>query len=102
MPIGWRAIRDNIELTAGDFIVSRTHPGGELPPGTTAEIVWATDPSPTTWEATVDGDTVSWHEEQAAVALIPAGTAFVMWIHYPNAETAGTDDYEWVKGVARR
>ncbi|WP_054812118.1 LtfC-like domain-containing protein [Nocardia arizonensis] len=102
MPIGWRSIRDDIELTGGDFIVSRTHPAGELPPGTTAEIVWATTPSPTTWTAVVEDGTVSWREEQAAVALIPAGTRFVMWIHYPNTETETTDDFEWVKGVARR
>lgn len=101
MPIGWRPIQDNIDLSKGDFIVQRTHPGGPLPPGTAAEIVWATDP-PTTWTATVEGDTVSWLEQQDAVADIPAGTAFTMWIHYPNADIGGTDDYEWVRGVARR
>lgn len=102
MPIGWRPIQDNIDLSNGDFIVERTHPGGPLPPGTTAEIVWAISPTPITWTATVEGDTVSWLEQQTAVALIPAGTPFVMWIHYPNSETSGTDDYEWVRGVARR
>ncbi len=102
MPIGWRAIRDDIDLTKGDFIMSRTNPAGVLPPGTTAEIVWATTPSPTTWTATVDGATVAWRQEAAAVATIPAGTAYVMWIHYPNTVTGTTDDYEWMKGVARR
>lgn len=102
MSIGWRAIRDDIDLTAGDFIISRTKPDGPLIPGTTAEIVWATSPTPITWTATVSGATVSWRVEAAGVALIPAGTKFVMWIHYPNALTGTTDDYEWVKGVARR
>ncbi|WP_433592330.1 LtfC-like domain-containing protein [Nocardia sp. CA-145437] len=103
MPIGWRAIRDDIELTNGDFIASRTRPGGvPLPAGTTAEIKWATSPSPTTWAATIDGATVSWRVEAAGVAAIPAGTKFVMWIHYPNTVTGTTDDYEWVIGVARR
>lgn len=102
MPIGWRTIRDDIELTAGDFIASRTNPAGPLIPGTTAEIVWATTPTPTTWAATIDGATVSWLVQQAAVALIPAGTKFTLWIHYPNAVSGTPDDYEWIKGVARR
>ncbi|WP_280441183.1 DUF7264 domain-containing protein [Nocardia brasiliensis] len=99
MGIGWRTIRDDIDLTRGDFIASRTNPGGALPPGTTAEIVWATGQ---TWPATVEGATVSWRVESTAVAAIAAGTAFVMWIHYPNQIASTTDDYEWIKGVARR
>lgn len=46
----------------------------------------------------MDGATVSWREEAAAVAAIPAGTPFVMWIHYPNTVTSTTDDYEWDQG----
>ncbi|MFD3431171.1 LtfC-like domain-containing protein [Nocardia fluminea] len=102
MPIGWRPIQDNIDLSNGDFIVERTHPGGPLPPGTTAEIIWDISPTPITWTATVEDAVVSWLVQQADVALIPAGTPFTMWIHYPNAETSGTDDYEWTRGVARR
>ncbi|WP_280442217.1 DUF7264 domain-containing protein [Nocardia brasiliensis] len=102
MPIGWRAIRDDIELTNGDFIVTLTHPGGVLPPGTTAEIVWQTTPTPTTWPATVEGATVSWRVQQPQVAAIAAGTRFTRWIHYPNPATGTTDDYEWAIGVARR
>ncbi|WP_378735549.1 hypothetical protein [Nocardia brasiliensis] len=97
--MGWRAIRDDIELTRGDFIMSRTNTGGALPPGTSAEIVWANGQ---TWPATVDGATVAWRVESTVVALVPAGTAFVLWIHYPNQITSTTDDYEWIKGVARR
>ncbi|MEU0871664.1 LtfC-like domain-containing protein [Nocardia brasiliensis] len=99
MPIGWRTIRDDIELTAGDFIASRTNSGGPLIPGTTAEIVWENGQ---TWNAIVSGATVSWRVEAATVALVPAGTKFVIWIHYPNSVTSTTDDYEWIKGVARR
>lgn len=101
MPIGWRAIQDDIYLSKGDFVVVRTHPDGPLPPGTTAEIVWDTSPSSTTWTATIDGAEVSWLEQQDAVELIDAGTPFTKWIHYPNPE-GGFFDYEWVKGVARR
>lgn len=101
MPIGWRAIQDDIELTNGDFIASRTRPGGALPPGTTAEIVWHTE-TPINWAATIDGATVSWRVEAEDVAAVPAGTRFTMWIHYPNAALETTDDFEWIKGVARR
>lgn len=102
MSIGWRTIRDDIELHDGDFVARKTHPSGALPPGTTAEIVWATTPTPTTWTAEIDGGTVSWLVDAEDVADIPTATRFQMFIHYPNPDTGETDDYEWVRGVARR
>ncbi|MGW5377422.1 LtfC-like domain-containing protein [Nocardia sp. NPDC003999] len=105
MPMGWRTVQDPIDLNAGDFIASRTRPGGiPLPPGTTAEIVWETSPTPKTWTAVVDGATLSWRVEAEEVADIPTGTAYRLWIHYPNpaAGPGATDDYAFAEGVARR
>lgn len=96
--LGWEPYRFQINLTAGDWIFSRTNPDGNFPPGTVAEIKWATGQ---TWAGTVDGDTVSWRIESDTVALIAGGTAFTIWIRYPNAVTSTTDDYPWIVGTCR-
>lgn len=100
--INWDPIQENIRLSNGDLIFSLTNPGGPLPVGTTAEIVWGTLPNPTTHAGTVDGDTVSWRVESEDLAAIAHGTPFVIWIHYPNGDTGTTDDYEWYVGHAQR
>jgi hypothetical protein len=96
--LNWRALHEDINLGQGDFIVSRVNPRGPLPAGASAEIVWDTTPTPTTWTGTVDGDTVSWREEKEDVADIDHGTPFTIWLHYPNAITETDDDYEWIIG----
>lgn len=101
MSMGWRPKRVDIELTSGDWIFSRTNTAGDFPPGTTAEIKWANG---TTWPATIAGADISWRIEAAQAALIPDGTAFEIFIRYPNATVGGgaLDDYVWRIGRARR
>lgn len=97
--IGWNPVVDDIRLTRGDFIMSRTNPLGPLPAGTTAEIEWATGEI---WAATILGATVSWRIESEEVDEIDTGTAFTVWVRYPNDATETTDDYEWIVGYGRR
>lgn len=96
--LNWRPIQEDANLGRGDFICSRINPLGALPPGTVAEIIWDTTPTPTTWTAEISGDTVTWREEAEDVADIPHGTPFTAWLRYPNAATSTTDDYEWIVG----
>ncbi|MBF6363226.1 hypothetical protein IU447_24220 [Nocardia farcinica] len=96
--LGWTPLRYQINLTAGDWIFSRTNPDGVFPPGTAIEIKWGNGE---TWPGTVDGDTVSWRVESETVALVPQGTPFTIWVRYPNAVTSSTDDYPWVIGTCR-
>lgn len=99
--LGWSPTYEDLELNGGDFIFSRTRKAGPFLPGTTAEIEWKNG---VTWEATVDGDTVSWRveAEDCTPEIIPDGTPFVMWIRYPNNVTETTDDYPWKRGRAYR
>lgn len=99
--INWSPKREDISLHGGDFIVERTKKTGPLPPGTTAEIEWS---NAVTWPAVVDGSTVAWRieSEECTPEIIPDGTAFIIWIHYPNTNTDTTDDYPWIHGRARR
>lgn len=97
--IGWTPIYEDIALTRGDFIFSRTRSEGPIPPETVIEIAWANG---VTWPGDVDGDTVSWRVESPQVAAVPDGTEFVIWVRYPNSATDTTDDYEWIAGRARR
>jgi hypothetical protein len=93
-----------IELNLGDFVFSRTSPK-PLPPGTTAEIVWAieTEGEPLTWPAQVVGNTVSWRvqSEQCTAAIVPHGTAYDMFIHYPT-DGESLEDFHWKTGRADR
>lgn len=93
----------DIELTHGDWIWERTSPD-PLPAGTTAWIVWETDPT-VTWNAVVDGDTVTFRQDKATTtaAIIPGGTVYEMWLSYPNDESpTDPDEYVWRRGRARR
>jgi hypothetical protein len=98
MGMGWKPIFEVINLSNGDWIYSRTSPT-TLPSGTTAQIVWANG---VTWDAVVDGNTVTWRVEAASVALVPSGTAYSMFVRYPNTTTGTTDDYEWKNGRSFR
>ncbi|MGX6513239.1 LtfC-like domain-containing protein [Rhodococcus sp. SJ-2] len=101
MMLGWKPIYENICLNGGDWIFERTNPKGPFVPGMTAEVVWG---NTVTWEGTVDGSTLSWRIESEACtpAIIPDGTPFVIWVHYPNNTTSTTDDYPWIRGRAYR
>jgi len=99
--LGWSALYDDIELNGGDWIFERTNRAGAFPPGTTAEVAWSNG---VTWPATITGATVAWRieSENCTAAIIPDGTPFVIWMHYPNATTDSTDDYPWTRGRAYR
>lgn len=99
MSIGWRPIYEVINLNKGDFVYSRTSPKA-LPPGTTAEIVWANG---VTWLAEVDGNTVSWAVTGAAAgaAAVPHGTAYDKFIVYPTGEST-SQRFHWKTGRADR
>ena len=100
--LGWEPIYEDICLTGGDWIFSRTPYGGEtILAGTTAEVKWE---NAVTWDAIVSADEVGWRiaAEACTEAIIPHGTAYVVWIHYPNAVTSTQDDYPWMRGRAYR
>ncbi|MDV6277606.1 hypothetical protein R3Q06_29370, partial [Rhodococcus erythropolis] len=97
--IGWTPVYEDIALNRGDFIFSRTRSEGPIQPGTVIEIAWANGVN---WPGDIDGDTVSWRVESTQVAAVPDGTAFAIWVRYPNSTTETTDDYEWIAGRARR
>ena len=73
--LGWEPIYEDICLTGGDWVFERTSAAG-IPPGTTAEIVWAND---VTWSANVDDSTIRWLVESTACTseIIPDGTATI-------------------------
>lgn len=96
--LGWEPRRLQINLTAGDWFLELTNSDGALPSGTVIEIEWATGQ---TWPALIEGDTVSWRVESETVALIPGGTAFTIWVRYPNTATSTTDDFVWIVGTCR-
>lgn len=99
--LGWNTLYDDIELNGGDWIFERTNPKGPFPPETTAEVKWANG---VTWNATIDGADMKWRieSEDCTAAIIPDGTGFVIWVHYPNSTTSTTDDYPWMRGRAYR
>lgn len=101
MMLGWMPRYDEIALTGGDWIFERTNPAGAFPPETTAEVAWANG---ITWPAIIDGADIKWRIESDACTpeVIPDGTEFVIWVHYPNATTSTTDDYPWMRGRAYR
>lgn len=104
MPIGWRPTYEVLNLNKGDFVLARTSPN-PLPPGTSAEIVWAVEAEggPLTWPAQVDGNTVSWRveREDCGPDVIPHGTSYDMHIHMPIDESI-TNDFHWKTGHADR
>ncbi len=98
--IGWEPLPDNISLTNGDLIFTRTRDEGPIPGGTVIEIIWDDGP---TWPATdITGNAVSWRIEAADHAEVADGQTFTIWVRYQNGATETTDDYEWIKGSARR
>ncbi|ORL01577.1 LtfC-like domain-containing protein [Prescottella equi] len=101
MTLGWSPIDETIELTNGDWIFERTNEAGAIPPDTVIEIKWANG---VTWPGEIHGATVRWRVESTActAALIPDGTAFEIFVRYPNDATSTTDDYVWMGGRALR
>lgn len=98
--IGWEPLPDNISLTNGDLIFTRLRDEGLIPEETAIEIIWDDGP---TWPATdISGNAASWRIEAADHAVIEDGDTFTIWVRYPNGTTGTTDDYEWIKGSARR
>lgn len=97
--IGWEAEREDIALGGSDLIFSRTSDLGNIPANTVVELIWEGGPM---WPASVSGAVASWRLESTAHATIADGTAFTIWVRYPNGLTGTKDDYEWIKGFARR
>ncbi|KHJ74645.1 hypothetical protein [Rhodococcus sp. Chr-9] len=67
----------------------------------TAEVKWQNG---ITWDAEISGADIKWRieSEECTPAIIPDGTPFVIWVHYPNNTTSTTDDYPWMRGRAYR
>jgi len=97
---GWKPIFEILDLNKGDFIYERTARAG-VPADSTAQIIWAND---VTWDATVEGNTVSWRveAEDCGPDVIPHGTAYDMFIRYPNPDTESENDFHWKTGRAHR
>ena len=97
--IGWIPEYEDIFLTKGDFIFARTSDLGDIPALTVIELIWDGGP---TWPATdISGAKAFWRIESTAhVGVIDDGDTFTIWVRYPNG--AAKDDYEWIKGSARR
>ncbi len=98
--LGWTPYYEDINLRTGqDWILEIPREEGPIAPATVAEVKWANG---TTWAGSIDGDTLVFRVESTQADLIPNGTAYILWVRYPNSATSTTDDYQLFAGKARR
>ncbi|MGY1946553.1 LtfC-like domain-containing protein [Nocardia asiatica] len=101
MAIGHQPIAETLFLVAGQDFVHDIYPlpGEEIPPETSAEIVFY-DPAGTvvgTWAALVSSSSISWNVSYALADTISIPAYFRIYVHYSDGK-----DFCWYSGTVAR